>query len=237
MTGSRPPRIVLADRHVPTLAGLRTLLEAAGFEVCAEVETAEGAVAAASAERPDLCLLEAELPGGIDAVATIASAAPTAAVVMLAATRDEQLLLDALRAGAAGYLLKEANPERLPYTLRAVLAGEGALPRALTQPVIEELRESSRRRRLPPAFGKRGVRLSARELDVLEALYAGLTTKQVAARLSIADVTVRRHVSAAVAKLGLADRAALLQWLRDAAANRPPPGPENADISPHRSGG
>jgi len=235
VTGSQPPRVVLADRHVPTRAGLRAVLESAGFEVTAEVESAEAAVQAATARHPDLCLLEAELPGGIEAVAAITSAVPATAVVVLAASRDGQFLLDALRAGAVGYLLKEASPERLPDALRAVIAGEAALPRALTLPVIEELRESSRRRRLPPAFGRRGVRLSARELDVLEGLHAGLTTKQVAARLAISDVTVRRHISAAITKLGLPDRSALLQWLREAAGQES--SPQNAEITAPRSEG
>ena len=209
-------RVVVADDHVPTRAGVRTALEDGGFVVCAEAGTAEAAVEAARRTDPDVCLLDVRMPGnGIEAARRIASDLPNTQIVMLTVSSEDDDLFDALRAGASGYLLKDTDPGRLPFALRGVLDGEAALPRALVARVIEEFRERGRRRRLP-VLRRLGVDLTDREWEVLELLREELPTKEVAARLGISEVTVRRHTSSVLGKLGVKDRAGALQLLDEA---------------------
>ena len=216
MTGEARVRIVIADDHVPTRRGVRASLEDAGFDVCGEAGTAEGAVRSAVEQDPEVVLLDVHMPGGgIQAAAAIAEQRPNTQIVMLTASRDDDDLFDALRAGASGYLLKDTDPDRLGFALRGVLAGEAALPRELVARVVEEFRERGRRRRLP-VLRKLDVDLTDREWGVLELLREELPTKEIAARLQISDVTVRRHVGAILKKLQVKDRAAAVRLLDDA---------------------
>ena len=216
MTGEPHVRIVIADDHVPTRRGVRASLEDAGFDVCGEAGTAAGAVRSALEQDPEVVLLDVHMPGGgIEAAAAIAEQRPNTQIVMLTASRDDDDLFDALRAGASGYLLKDTDPDRLGFALRGVLAGEAALPRALVARVVEEFRERGRRRRLP-VLRKLDVDLTDREWGVLELLREELSTKEIAARLQISDVTVRRHVGAILKKLQVKDRAAALRLLDEA---------------------
>jgi DNA-binding NarL/FixJ family response regulator len=141
VTPEAPVRILVADRDPSTRAGIRVSLADHGFEVCAEADTADSARAEALRARPDLCLLEADLPGGgASAAADIVEHLYGTVVVMLSASDDDEPLLEAVRAGARGYLMKDMDPARLPATLRGALTGEAALPRALTGRVLDELR-------------------------------------------------------------------------------------------------
>jgi DNA-binding NarL/FixJ family response regulator len=205
------PTVVLADDHAATRAGVRLALELGGFEVVAEAATADDAVAAALRDRPSVCLLDIYMPGGgIVAAERIAASLSETAIVMLTVSGSEQDLFDALRAGASGYLLKTTDPDRLPLALHGVLSGEAALPRALTARLIEEFRRRGKLRRLPLA-GR--VELTDRELDVLELLRLGQSTKAIAQRLGISVVTVRRHISAIMGKLSVGSRDAILETL------------------------
>ena len=200
---------------------MKGALERAGFEVVAEEPDAAGAVAAAEREDPDVVLLDIHMPGnGISAAADITHSNPDVAVVMLTVSRDDSDLFDALRAGALGYLLKDTDPDRLPYALRGVLAGEAALPRALTARLIEEFRQRPGRPRAarPGIDGapgaEYGVGLTDRELEVVELMLQDLNTIQISQRLSISAVTVRRHISAVVRKTGAHSRRAAVDVLR-----------------------
>ena len=123
-------RIVIADDHAPTRAGIRAVLEEDGFAVCGEAASADAAVDLALQERPAVCLLDINMPGGgIAAAGAISERLPETAIVMLTVSRDDADLFDALRAGAAGYLLKDIDRRQLPEDLRGVLAGEAPLPR------------------------------------------------------------------------------------------------------------
>jgi DNA-binding NarL/FixJ family response regulator len=206
-------RVLLADDHGATRGGVRLALNGHDFEVCAEASDADGAVEAARREAPDICLLDIYMPGGgIRAAEEIHRELPDTAIVMLTVSADAGDLFDALRAGASGYLLKDADPTRLPYALRGVLDGEAALPRTLTARLIEEFRDRGRRRRL--RLGRRrAVELTPREWDVLELLNEHRTTAEMADRLSVSPVTVRRHVSEILHKLRVPDRAAALRLL------------------------
>jgi DNA-binding NarL/FixJ family response regulator len=182
----------------------------AGFAVVAEVGDGAAALEAAVRERPDLCLLDVHMPGsGIRAATEILDRLPDTAVVMLTVSRNDEDLFDALRAGAAGYLLKDTDPDRLPHALRGVLAGEAAVPRELMSRVIDEFRSHGRRRRVAVP-GRRGKELSSREWEVLDLLREGRTTADIARRLFVSPVTVRRHVSAILRKLDVPDRQAAI---------------------------
>ena len=199
-------RVLVADDHPAIRAGVRRVLAADGFTVCAEVGDGDGAVEAAMRERPDLCLIGTGIGGGgVRAVAAISEQVPSSAIVMFADTLNEEELFDALRAGATGYILKDADPARLPFVLRGVLAGEAALPRRLAAWVIDEFR-SRDRRRSALLSRQHGAELTVREWQVVEALRDQLSTAAIAERLSVSPVTVRRHVSEIVRKLGVSDR-------------------------------
>jgi RNA polymerase sigma factor (sigma-70 family) len=190
-------------------------LEDGGFKVVAEAVDARSAVEAALEHRPDLCLLDVYMPGsGILAAAELTEALPDMPIVMLSVSDTNEDLFDALRAGACGYLLKDTDPQRLPFALRAVLDGEAPLPRVLTARLITEFRRHGQERRTADSDGTL-VTLSERESEILELLRTELTTKQVAHRLGISPVTVRRHVSEALRKLRVSDRNAALRLTGD----------------------
>jgi DNA-binding NarL/FixJ family response regulator len=132
---------------------------------------------------------------------------------MLTASRDDDDLFEALRAGASGYLLKDMDPDRLGPALRGVLSGEAALPRALAMKVIQEMKNPGRRRLLPRK-GAPASKLTSRETEVLELMADGLSTEQIAARMFIGKVTVRTHVSNVLKKLRVPDRDAAVRLVR-----------------------
>jgi DNA-binding NarL/FixJ family response regulator len=208
-------RVVLVEDQPLVRAAVRRRLEADGFSVAGEADDANAGVELVLRERPDLCLMAINIRGGgIRATREISRRLPETAVVMLTASTDRQDLIDSIRAGAAGYLLKDMDPERLSLALRGVLGGEAAIPRALMAELISDLQTHGRRRTV---VGKRGrAELTSREFEVLELLCDGLETGRIAERLSISDVTVRRHLSEVIRKLGVADREEAIALVRDA---------------------
>jgi len=211
---SEPLRVVIADDHAPTRAGVRQALEADGWLVVGEAADATKALALALETRPDVCVLDIHMPGnGIRVAEQITRAMPDTAVVMLTASRDDDDLFDALRAGASGYLLKDMDPDRLGAALRGVLDGEAALPRSLALKVIQQLQSPSRRR-FRPTKSSQISRLTSRETEVLEMMAKGLSTEQIAERLFIGKVTVRTHVSNVLKKLRVADREAAVRLVK-----------------------
>jgi two-component system NarL family response regulator len=206
-------RVLVADDHPVTRMGIRHALNGQDFVVCAEVGDAEEAVAAAVREGPDICLLDVNMPGGgILAAERIADLVPGTAVVMISAATDDPTVFAALRAGAVGFLLKDAVVGRLPEALMGVLNGEAAVPREMTARLIDEFRRGARiqRLRLPS-----GISLTSREADVLDLLRQGLGTAEIGSRLYLANATVRTHVAALLRKFGVKDRGALLSYLDD----------------------
>jgi DNA-binding NarL/FixJ family response regulator len=205
-------RVLVADNHAPTRAGVRASLDVAEFEIVAEASNAKDAVELAVTTSPDLCLLDIHMPGGgIAAADRISRALPDCAVVMLTYSRDDDDLFDALRAGARGYLLKDMDPDRLGPALRGVLAGEAALPRALVSRVLQEFQGRSRRKLFVQA--QRPTQLTSREWEIMDLLRTGLSTDEVAQRLFVAPGTVRVHVSSVLKKLRVPDRAAAIRAL------------------------
>lgn len=210
MTAS--PTVLLVDRQPTMRTSLRRLLEADGFEVCGESSDAGDAIEAAERLRPDLCLIEPLVSGGGSwAIATIAARSPQTAIVVLSASEDRDHLFDAIGAGAAGYLLKDMNPARIPDALRGVIAGEAAIPRKLVAALIVDFQSQGRQRLVVGLDGR--AELTRREWDVAQLIAAGESTGAIASRLYVSPVTVRRHLSEIVRKLGVADRAAAIELL------------------------
>lgn len=207
-------RVLLADAHSATLAGLRMALAGGPFDIVAEADSADTAVDAAKRERPDVCVLDADMPGGaVRATAEIVRAHPQAAVVLMASARHDETMLDAVRAGAVGYLLKDMDPERLRFALVGVTQGEAALPRSLVARLMLEFRVRESHRHLMTPSGHE-AELTRREWDVLTLLEKGASTREIAAALGVSAVTVRRHVSGLLAKLGVKNRDAAVELLR-----------------------
>jgi two-component system nitrate/nitrite response regulator NarL len=209
-------RVLVADAEASTRAGIKMALDRQGFTVCADVGTADDAVAAAERERPDVCLIDVSLPGsGITAAQQISLRGPEAAIVMLSGSATDDELFACVRAGARGYLSKDMDPARLPFALRGVLDGEAAIPRPLVARMLDELRARERGRHASE-LARLGVELTHREREVLDLLDRGLQTSEMAERLRISSVTVRRHLSEVLRKLEAPDRAAALRIIRGA---------------------
>jgi DNA-binding NarL/FixJ family response regulator len=209
----REVRILIADDKVAARAGIRNALADQGFTTVAETAAAAETIEQALALRPHICLIGTNLPGGgITATREITQQLQGTVVVMLSDNADEENFIEALRAGALGYLLMNTDPARLSHALRGALAGEPCLPRKLVTRLVDEFRTQGRRRTLAVADGG-SAEVTGREWEVLQLLHGGLTTAQVAERLWVSPVTVRRHVAEAVKKLGVADRESAFQLL------------------------
>ncbi|WP_308819109.1 response regulator transcription factor [Pseudonocardia alni] len=197
-------RTLLVDDHAPFRAGLRTLLATApDVDVCGEAATGEEAVESVVALHPDVVLLDLTMPGagGVAATERIVAASPHARVLVLSMSGDDDSVLAALRAGARGYLLKGAARAEILHAVRTVAGGEAILGPSVASRLPALLAP------VPPAPPPPFPELSAREREVLAGLAAGLTNPRIAARLGLSEKTVRNHVSAVLAKLGVAHRA------------------------------
>jgi len=191
-----PARLLIAD-DTATRLGIRMAL-GDQVVVCAEAQDAGQAIRAAKHEQPDLCLVGREIPGdGLAAVRGICRAAPRAAVAVLAHAPDVDDLLDAISAGAVGYVPGALNGTSLRKVVAAVRDGEAVVPRSMMLELLLELRAA------------RSL-MTAREAQVLGLIRRGHNTADIASRLGIRPVTVRRHVSDLVRKLGVENRGALV---------------------------
>ena len=191
---------MVVDPTGPVRDGVAATLRDAGFHVMGAVSSPETAANSLRAAPADLCLLDVPAGRAGRAISAIRTAAPACSIVVYTTSRDSDDLLDALRAGAVGWMLKDAGIDRLAPVLHAVLAGEVAVPRAMLAPVVRELQAASTRA-ITRSDGQR-VALTAREADVRRLLAEGATTQQVADRLGISPVTVRRHRGRLAEKLG-----------------------------------
>lgn len=191
---------------------IRKGLKERGFSVVGEASTVDDALALAVREEPELCLVELRLPGGgLTAVGRIVKAVPSTTVVVLAAGVADGDVVAALERGALGYLAEDIGHDELAASLRAAAKGEPALPRALVPLLVDHVRRGTRRRVVLPSGV---VQLTAREWDVGELLRDGHPTREIAERLGLSPVTVRRHLALLMKKLGAADRSAAVEALR-----------------------
>jgi NarL family two-component system response regulator LiaR len=192
-------RVLIADDHAVVRQGLRTFLALQDdVEVVAEAADGEEAVAAAARLAPDVALMDLVMPAldGIAATRRLREVSPATRVIVLTSFLDDDKLLPAVRAGAAGYLLKDVEPAELVRAIRTVHAGGALLDPAVTGRVLAEVARG----------GQPDGDLTAREREVLALLAEGLANKAIAFRLGIAEKTVKAHVSAILAKLDVSDR-------------------------------
>jgi DNA-binding NarL/FixJ family response regulator len=178
----------------------------AGFEQVDEAGSLAEALAAARRQAPDVALIAADLAGGgMEAARRLVTLLPKLRVIVLSAAMDGDELLQAVLAGATGYLAKDMSLDRLPHAINGVLAGEVALPRLHADRLLAELRRRDVARERIAA--RTGANLTDREWEVLQLLGQGASTAEIAERLRISQVTTRRHISTLLAKLGVDDRA------------------------------
>ena len=205
-------RVVIADDHAPTREDVREALEDdPRFEVVAEAPDAFGAIEAAVREKPDLCLLDVNMPGsGLAATWEISARLPGTTIVMLTASSDDRNLFGALQAGAVGYLLKDTDHDALPRALIDTLESGAALSPALLGKLVDRFRDRGARRRAVVADDDEG-RLTSREWQVLGLVRRGLTNSEIARRLVLSPVTVRTHVNSIMRKFGTRHREELLR--------------------------
>ncbi|HKY77232.1 MAG TPA: response regulator transcription factor [Acidimicrobiia bacterium] len=200
-------RLLVVDDHPVVRQGLRTFLETRpGFEVVGEAGDGETAVAEAARLAPDVILMDLVMPGvgGLEAIERIRTAEPEARILVLTSFASADQVLPALRAGAAGYILKDAAPAEVEAAIRAVHRGEGLLDPAVTATVLAEVARPAEQPGPGPDPGF--ASLTPREREVLGLLGRGLTNAAIARELFVAEKTVKTHVSSILAKLRLADR-------------------------------
>jgi DNA-binding NarL/FixJ family response regulator len=206
-------RVLLADDQALMRAGFRALLDAEdGLEVVGEAPNGAVAVDLTRRTRPDVVLMDVQMPvlDGIEATSRI-SADPDLAEVRVLILTNYQLdayVFAALRAGASGFLLKDADPAELLHAVTVVARGEALLAPAVTRTLISEFVASTPERTAPP---ERGL-LTAREQEIVELVGRGLTNDEIAARMVISPLTVKTHVNRAMMKLHCRDRAQLVIW-------------------------
>ena len=196
-------RVVMADDQPMMRAGFKAVLEATGnIEVVAEAGTGHEAVQAANEQMPDVVLMDIRMPGmdGIEATRRL----PHQRVLILTTFGLDEYILDALRAGASGFLLKDAPTHEVIAAVRAVAAGDAVLSAAVTRQLLDQVA-----RRLPAPITREpdtADALTGREQEVLRMLATGLTNAEIAEALTVSEPTVKTHVSHILGKLGLRDR-------------------------------
>lgn len=211
---SRHVRALIADGDSATRTGVRMALQEAGIEVCGEVGSARELVEAVARVEPEVCLVDVNLPGGgLAAASELGARSRRPAVIMLAGEVDADDFLAAMQIGAVGYLPKTISSAVLPAVVRGVLRGEPAIPRALVAMLIDRLRRRPGRHLM---VRQSGIDLTSREWEVLDLMRAGLSTREIAARLVISEVTVRRHIGSLLKKLRVHSRREALELFQSA---------------------
>jgi two-component system response regulator DevR len=198
-------RILLVDDHEIVRLGLKALLERQPhFEVVAEASTARDAVEKVEAFSPDVVVMDIRLPGGsgIEASEEIVERFPNSKVIMLTSYAEDEMLFSAIRAGAAGYVLKQIGGDDLVRAIEAVSRGEALLDPAVTQRIFQEVRKAAKEEEAS-AFSA----LTQQEKHVLLLVSEGRTNREIAKALFLGEGTVRNYVSSILSKLGVSNRA------------------------------
>lgn len=203
-------RVVLVDDHEVVRLGLMTLInDQDDLQVVAEAGTAKEAIQAVERHEPHVVLMDIRLPGkgGIEATRVITQRHPDVQVVMLTSFVDDELVVQALQSGAAGYVLKQVGNEELLRAIRAAARGEAPLDPSTTSRLINRVRELERQ-----ADEEAFRELSPREMDVLAEVARGKSNAEIGATLNLSDKTVRNYVSNILQKLHLSNRVELATY-------------------------
>lgn len=199
-------RILIADDHAVVRAGLKAILDnEMEFSVVAEASSGEEAIEQASVHKPDIVLMDIRMPGGmsgIEACEQILRKLPTTRVVMLTSYAEDELVMDAIRAGAVGYVLKRVDSGKLIDDIRRVMQGEAVIDSAVARTLINEVREAAHIKEAS-VFAD----LSERELHILALIAQGLTNREIAQKLYLGEGTVRNYVGKILSSLHVANRA------------------------------
>jgi DNA-binding NarL/FixJ family response regulator len=198
-------RVLIADDQALVRAGFRRLIDSEpGIEVVAESGDGLEAIDAACRTRTDVVLMDIRMPrlDGLEATRRLLARRPGTRVLILTTFDLDEYVFDALRAGASGFLLKDAQPDELLAAIRVVAGGDALLAPSITRRLIEEFARRPAARDRPAALDE----LTARELEVLRLLARGLSNAEIAAELILGEATVKTHVGNVLMKLGLRDR-------------------------------
>jgi DNA-binding NarL/FixJ family response regulator len=198
-------RILLVDDHEVVRLGLKALLDKhPEFEVVAEAASANEAVEKTKAHEPDVVVMDIRLKGGsgIEACERITEEFPDTKVIMLTSYAEDEMLFSAIRAGAAGYVLKQIGGDDLVKAIESIGRGEALLDPAVTQRVFQEVRKAAREEEAS-AFAE----LTQQEMHVLQLVSEGRTNRQIAEMLYLGEGTVRNYVSSILSKLNVRNRA------------------------------
>jgi len=200
----RPIRVLIVDDHDLFRTGLRALLEEEGFEV-ADSDSGPAAVRRAPSFAPDVVVMDMSMPGmtGVEATPLVLEAAPHTFVLMLTLATDDTRVVDAVRAGASGYLLKDADLTEIATGIRAAAAGHCAIAPRVASALLQSVRSFSAASRIEPSDGPD---LSVRERQVLGLISDGCDNPEIAARLYLSQSTVKNHVSRLLEKLEVDNR-------------------------------
>lgn len=199
-------RVVLADDHTLVREGIKSLLELVpDVELVGEAEDGESAIEVATSRSPDVLLLDMRMPkgDGLHVVRTLAARGALPKTLILTTFDDDEVAIEAVRAGARGFLLKDVTLDRLVGAVRAVAAGKTLIQPALTERAQKELASPPSAR---PAGDEGGAPMTERELEVLRLLAAGYSNREIARTLFVAEGTVKNHVSHILEKMGVRDR-------------------------------
>ncbi|MEA2615597.1 MAG: two-component system, NarL family, response regulator DevR [Chloroflexota bacterium] len=202
-------RIVLCDDHELVRRGLRSVLQGVpGYEVVAEAGDADEALAAVEELRPDVVVMDVRLPArsGIEACRDIRSAHPETRVLILTSYADDEALFSSIMAGASGFVLKQVRGADLVGAIREVAAGRSLLDPSVTARVLARLRDGG-------TAGPGGDQLTEQERKILDLVAEGLTNRQIAERVFLAEKTVKNYVSNILMKLGLSRRAEVAAYM------------------------
>lgn len=196
-------RVVVADDHPHYRRGLVRILGASGVEVVAQVANGEAAVQAAVECAPDVVVMDLNMPGlsGFDATRQVRQRAPASPVLVLTVSAQEADVMDAIVAGASGYVLKDAPVDELIAGIRAVAAGQSQISPRIALTLLRRIREQA-----PADSAVEQVALSARELEVLSLVADGKSNGEIASELVISSSTVRNHISSILMKLHVENR-------------------------------
>jgi DNA-binding NarL/FixJ family response regulator len=202
---------VVADANARFAASLARSMEPEGFDLLETVDEASKVVRVVDEHRPDVLLIDSNLPGrSLGAIARVARRFPSTAIVVIGVSTDPARALAALERGASGYLSKWMRPDELAKTLRAAREGEPAVPRSILPALISRIRTQPPRRVL---LVEGSVELTVRERDIAQLLRDGAATSDIADQLGLSPVTVRRHTSSLLRKLGAPDRESAVRLL------------------------